>query len=71
MSPDHDEDYPRIDHVLRGVHGYGMSPEMETAWCRTLLVLGLLAGFLGGFVAGAGVVHRHARPAVVVIHKSR
>lgn len=44
---------PNLFTILLGIHGYGMSPEAETAWCRVYLMLGLMGGFLiGGAVFG-------------------
>lgn len=44
-----DDDLPDPIDILRGRHGYGMSPELETDWCRAFL----LVGAVGGFVLGA------------------
>lgn len=48
---DHDNDKPSIISILRGRHGYGMAPELETDWCRVCLLFGFFVGlFVGAIV---------------------
>lgn len=44
MNRGRDLDDPTIVAVLLGRHSYGMTPELETAWCRVCLVFGVLLG---------------------------
>lgn len=43
-----DDELPSPIDILRGRHGYGMSPEFETDWCRAFLLFGAFGGFLLG-----------------------
>lgn len=43
---------PTIFQILLGRHGYSLTPELETSWCRFCLLVGLVAGFVGGLMTG-------------------
>lgn len=43
---------PTLFAIILGKHGYAMSPELETAWCRFFLFAGVMFGFfIGKFIA--------------------
>jgi hypothetical protein len=45
-----DNENPTPWSILLGSHGYGMTPEMETAWARVFLLAGLMGGVFASWV---------------------
>lgn len=50
-------EHPSLFAILAGRQAYGMSPELETRWCWTCLVLGLFMGWISGMSLMAWAVH--------------
>jgi hypothetical protein len=42
------DDNPSLIQILLGRQSYGVSPELETAWFRMILLIGLISGFVLG-----------------------
>jgi hypothetical protein len=38
------DDRPSLFDLLLGRHGYSMTPELETSWCRACVALGWVVG---------------------------
>lgn len=42
---------PTLFDIIFGKHVYSMSPELETEWCRTFILIGFFGGlFMGSMI---------------------